>query len=84
MKFTQIGVLLGCALLVACNKLTVENYDKLKSGMPYEEVKRILGTPAKCSEVLGIKHCVWGDDKRHIDVSFVGDQAVVFNGENIR
>ncbi len=83
MKYSTIGVILGCVLLAACNKLTVENYDKLKTGMPYEEVKRILGAPAKCSEVLGIKQCVWGDDKRHIDVSFVGDQAVVFNGENI-
>ena len=70
-------------LLSACNKVRVENYDKLKTGMPYTEVKQLLGAPSQCSEVLSVKHCVWGDDKRQIDVSFVGDQAVVFTAENL-
>lgn len=78
-------MLLSLALLLsACSKVSVENYDKLKAGMPYTEVKQLLGAPTQCSEVLSVKHCVWGDDKRHIDVSFVGDQAVVFTAENLR
>ena len=76
---------LGLALLLAaCGKLNVENYDKLKSGMSYEEVKRILGPPAKCSDVLGVKQCSWGDETRHVDVSFIGDQVLIFSAENIR
>ena len=71
-------------LLAACSKLTVENYDKIKVGMPYQEVKQLLGPPAKCGDVLGVKHCTWGDEQRHIDVSFIGDQVVIFTAENIR
>jgi hypothetical protein len=71
-------------LLAACSKLTVENYDKLKIGMPYTDVKQLLGTPAACSDVLGVKSCTWGDEKRHITVNFIGDQVVIFNAENIR
>ncbi|OFZ68764.1 MAG: hypothetical protein A2Z01_11930 [Betaproteobacteria bacterium RBG_16_58_11] len=71
-------------LLAACGKLTVENYDKLKVGMPYTEVKQLLGPPERCSDLLGMKSCTWGDDKRHITVNFIGDQVVIFNAENIR
>lgn len=81
----KISVLVALALLLAaCSKLTVENYDKLKVGMPYTEVKQLLGTPASCSDVLGVKSCTWGDDQRHITVNFIGDQVVIFNAENIR
>lgn len=79
-----LGALGLALLLAACGKLNVENYDKLKSGMSYEEVKRILGPPAKCSDVLGVKQCSWGDETRHVDVSFIGDQVLIFSAENIR
>ncbi len=71
-------------LLAACGQLSVENYDKLKTGMTYEEVKNILGAPTKCNDILGVKHCAWGDEKRHIDVNFIGDQVLIFSAENIR
>ena len=71
-------------LLMACSPLTVEKYDRLKTGMSYEEVKKILGAPTKCSDILGVKHCTWGDEKRHIDVNFLGDQVLIFSAENIR
>ena len=81
----KIGVIASLAiLLAACGKLSVENYDKLKIGMPYNEVKQILGPPAQCSDVLGVKSCAWGDDKRYINVNFLGDQVVIFTAENIR
>jgi hypothetical protein len=70
-------------LLAACSKLSVENYDKLKVGMPYAEVTQLLGAPAQCDDVLGVKHCRWGDEKRHIDVNFIGGQALLFSAENI-
>ena len=81
----KTGMMIGLAvLLAACSKLTVENYDKLKVGMPYTEVKQLLGPPERCSDVLGMKSCTWGDEKRHITVNFIGDQVVIFNAENIR
>ena len=81
----KIGIILTLAiLLAACGKLSVENYDKLKIGMPYTEVKQILGPPEHCSDVLGVKSCTWGDDKRYINVNFLGDQVIIFNAENIR
>lgn len=81
----KTGMMIGLAVwLAACSKLTVENYDKLKVGMPYTEVKQLLGTPERCSDVLGVKSCTWGDDQRHITVNFIGDQVVIFNAENIR
>jgi hypothetical protein len=70
--------------LGACSKLTVENYDKLKVGMSYDEVKTLLGTPEKCSDVLTVKSCTWGDDKRFVQVSFVADQVILFNSSNLR
>lgn len=71
-------------LLAACSKLTVENYDKLKVGMRYEEVRQILGAPESCSDLLTVKSCTWGDDKRFIQVNFVADQVVLFNSSNLR
>ena len=81
----KLGIILTLAiLLAACGKLSVENYDKLKIGMPYSEVKQLLGTPERCSDVLGVKSCTWGDDRRSITVNFIGDQVIIFNAENIR
>jgi len=71
-------------LLAACSNLSVENYDKLKVGMSYEEVKQLLGQPAQCNDLLGVKHCRWGDEQRHVDVNFIGGQVLVFSAENIR
>lgn len=71
-------------VLAGCSKLTVENYDKLKVGMRYTEVKQIIGAPDQCSDLLAVKHCTWGDEKRHIQVNFVADQVVLFNATNLR
>ncbi len=72
------------ALLAACSKITQENYDELKTGMSYEEVRGILGQPSSCSDLLGVKSCTWGDAKRHIEVSFLGDKALAYSAEGLR
>lgn len=84
MKMKLLAAIFPVLLLVACSKVTVENYDRLKTGMPYEEVKLILGSPDRCSEVLGLKSCIWGSESRHINVNFISDLAVIFAAENIR
>jgi len=80
--------LLALVLLVlvasACSRLTVENYDRLRVGMRYEEVREVLGPPTRCSDLLTVRSCTWGDDTRYVRVSFVADQVVVFHAENLR
>ena len=80
---TPLILILLVLFVTGCSKLTVANYDKLKSGMPYEEVVNILGTPASCDEVLGIKSCRWGDEQHKILVNFLGGKIVLTSAENI-
>lgn len=71
-------------LLLGCSKLTKENYDKLKAGLAYQEVEKILGSPTSCSEMLGAKSCIWGDEQKHIKVNFIADKAVLYSSRNIQ
>lgn len=80
----RAALLASLLLAAACSKLTAANYEQLKVGMRYAEVKALLGEPDRCSDVLGAKHCVWGDEQKHITVNFVGDQAILFSAENVR
>lgn len=70
--------------LVACSRLSEENYAKLKAGMIYEEVTQIIGRADRCDETLGVKHCVWGNDEHGITAEFVGGKAIVFSSRNLR
>lgn len=80
----RIAAPAALVLLAACSKLTVENYDKLQAGMTFAEVERLLGEPAKCDEAIGVRHCVWGDDKRNIAVSFAGGRLIVRSATAIK
>lgn len=83
-KISSLGFMFGLlALLAACSKITQDNYDKLQTGMTYEQVQGVLGQPSSCSDVLGVKNCTWGDAKRHIDVSFLGDKALAFSADGL-
>lgn len=80
----RIAAALSLLLVAGCSKLTAANYEKLKMGMSYGEVKALLGEPAKCSDLLAAKQCTWGDESRSVSVSFVGDQVVLFAAQNLR
>lgn len=82
--FRALTLTLLAMLVAACSRVTIDNYDKLEVGMHYDEVKQILGPPTKCSDVLVMRTCTWGDDRRYVSVSFVSDQVVVFTAENLR
>lgn len=71
-------------IAVGCSRLTMDNYNKIKGGMAYDEVVNILGKPDKCSDVIGMRSCVWGDEKKSINVSFVADKVLLFSANNIR
>ncbi len=79
-----IIVLSFLAMLIGCSKLTMENYSKIKMGIEYPEVIKILGTPDSCSEALFVKNCVWGDEQKNITVNFAGSKVLLFTSRNIK
>jgi hypothetical protein len=70
--------------LLACSKLTLQNYDKIAAGMSYEDVTGLIGEPAKCDDVMGIRNCTWGDEKRSVNVSFIGGKVLLFASRNLK
>jgi hypothetical protein len=80
------AIVLGLILvsLAGCGRVNEENYDRLQTGMKYEEVVDILGNPEKCSQVVGVKSCIWGDEARNIQAGFMGDTAVVFSATGLK
>ena len=84
LKYLSCSLLLIPFLLMGCNKLTVENYDKIKVGLPYADVISLLGKPATCDDILGIKNCKWGDETHKVMISFMGDKVVLTSAENIQ
>ncbi len=76
-------LILGLLLLSGCSKVTKENYGKLKAGMPYDEVVRILGDTSTCDGALGAKSCIWGDDTRNINVKFIADKVIFLSHKGL-
>ncbi len=77
-------VLFLVAMLLGCSKLTMENYSKIRMGIEYGEVVKILGKADNCSDALFIKNCVWGNEQKNITVNFAGDKAIIFTSKNIK
>jgi hypothetical protein len=76
-----MGLLL---VMLGCSKLTIENYNKITAGMRYEEVTQLLGKPDACDDVMGVRNCRWGDDRRSVNVSFVAGKALLFSSSNLQ
>ena len=84
MKMTWFGVLtLTLVFLAGCSKINTENYDKLEMGMAYEEVVSLLGKADHCEGAMGLKDCMWGDDAKHIKISFAADKVVIYSGKGL-
>lgn len=78
-------IFLGLMLaLSGCSKLTLENYSKIEPGMPYDEVTRLIGNPEKCDDVMGLRNCLWGDEKRSVNVTFAGGKVLLFSSSNLK
>ncbi len=71
-------------LLSGCNKVTKENYGKIKSGMTYNEVVEVLGKPEGCSETLGISNCEWKNDDAMIAITFISNQVTITVAEGLK
>jgi hypothetical protein len=79
--------LIGAAMLLVllgCSKLTLENYNKIEPGMSFDEVTQLIGQPEKCDDVMGLRNCSWGDEKRSINVTFAADKALLFSSSNLK
>jgi hypothetical protein len=85
MRPSTVLILLLSALLliVACGKLTPENYSKLKMSMPYDDVVELLGKPDQCDGAMGIKDCTWGGEKKQINVKFLNENVIFFTGKGL-
>jgi hypothetical protein len=44
----------------------------------------VIGDPARCDEMLGVRTCVWGDEQRGISVNFVGGQVLLLSAKNLK
>ncbi len=71
-------------LLSGCNKVTKENYDKIESGMSYNEVVEVLGKPEGCSETIGISNCEWKNDDARIAITFISNQVTIAVAEGLK
>jgi hypothetical protein len=83
----KIRTVLALGLMLAmlgCSKLTLENYSRISVGMSYEEVTRLIGPPERCDDVMGVRSCQWGDDKRSIQVNFVAGKVLLFSSSNLQ
>jgi hypothetical protein len=76
---------LAALLLAACgNPLSLENYNRLKLGQSYDEVRAIIGEPARCDETLGVRSCEWGDAQHGVSVNFLGGKVILLSARNLR
>jgi hypothetical protein len=71
-------------VLLGCSQLTLENYSKIEPGMSYDEVTKLIGKPDKCDDVMGVRNCTWGDEKRSINVTFAGGKVLLFSSNNLK
>lgn len=79
-----VSALLFATLLAACgNRISLENYNKLKTGQSYDEVVKIVGDPTRCDEALGIRACTWGDEKRGFSANFVADKVLLLSAHHL-
>lgn len=73
-----------CMILAGCNKLTMENYSKIKTGMSRGEVEQLVGTPEQCSGALAMNSCTWGDEQRFVSVQYAADKVVLYTEQGLQ
>jgi hypothetical protein len=84
MKIRSILAMGVVLLMLGCSRVTLENYNKLSVGMSYEEVSQLLGSPERCDDMMGVRACQWGDEKRSIHVNFIAGKVLLFSSSNLQ
>jgi hypothetical protein len=76
---------IATALLTACtNPINLENYNKLQLGQTVDEVHKVVGAPARCDELLGVRSCVWGDEQHGFSVNFFAGKVVLLSAKGLK
>lgn len=80
--FLKFCMILICAVfLSACSRLTQENFDKIKTGMPMSQVITILGEPTTSDSVniAGISgtSATWKNRNVVIAIQFLNDNVQI-------
>lgn len=70
-------------ILLGCSKINQKNFDKLKAGMEYDEVLKILGKPDNCESVLNMKNCTWEESPKIIKILIFADKVVLLSSQGI-
>lgn len=84
MKLLIPALLTALFFTAGCSKVTRENYDRLEMGMEYSEVTTLLGNPTRCTESIGVKSCIWGNEAKNIKVNFLGDQILIISSAGLK
>ena len=84
MKFIKnISILFFLTLLIACSRVTEENYDRIENGMEEATVIKILGEPDESSSMgvgsLTGKSSVWDDGKARFSIQFFNGKVKLKN-----
>ena len=83
-KKVLIPIIIFVSLFIlACSKVTQENYEKIKLGMSYEEVVDILGKAQECGSSIGMTNCRWESNEKYIKVQFIADKVVFFSAKGL-
>ena len=75
----RIFIALFFVLLVACSKITSENYVKIKTNMSYAEVVKLLGKPTDQQSVkvmhFSATNATWQHKDKTISIQFLDDKV---------
>ena len=83
-KVTLTLCIASLTVLAGCNKLTEDNYSKLKMGMERKEVERIFGTPKECQSAFKATNCSWQEGDTTLQVQFVESKVLSYFGNKIK
>lgn len=73
-----------CFFATGCDNLTQENYSKIKLGMSFQEVEKLLGSGPTCDSAVGMKNCTWGSTDKHVKVQFVADKVALYSAKGLK
>lgn len=72
-------VVLSLLLLAGCDRVTRDNYEKIRSGMTMDEVVEIIGEPSDTSSIgvgpLEATTARWDGKKGTISIQFTGQKV---------